>query len=167
MVTCIFKSRFLCASALCLFIITITGCVETKSKPEVSTLNKISCAEQVNINPKVIYQQMTDCISKSQNKRAAYLYAQAGTLTWYQSLIDKREASRIAHKNLPNQALSKLSKSEREDFVEIIETTFDNSITRQEICAQLIAPQTAYSHGEENRYSDKWLLAKKGYLHCI
>ncbi|MEG3135808.1 hypothetical protein SC206_19815 [Rouxiella sp. T17] len=149
---------------LCLFL---AGCVQPKALPKEITLDNTTCAEAVSDNPKLIYLQMNDCIDKSQKKRAAYLYAQAGTLTWYQSLIDKSETSRLAHKNLPTEALAKLSDSERKEFTETLESTLDDNKLRQQICSRLLAPKVDYNVELANSYSDKWLLAKKGYLHCI
>ena len=146
--------------------LALGGCASLISPPVTPNNSMVFCRNVMSENPALVYQQMIDCIHTGEEQRATFLYAQAGTLTWYQSLVDKKESSRIRHKTLAGEALSTLSDSDRRKFSAQVEATFDDEKTTRLMCSKLVRPTGSSAADSSNGYEDKWLLAKRGYLHC-
>ncbi len=141
----------------------LSACTTHSDNAIKPSLEKCEVGSKLSVNPQILYQQMVECITDKNYSTASLLYARAGTITWYYSLLEPTEDNRLRHQNLAKEALNQLSQSQKEQFSASLEANFSDTKSHENICSKVIIP----FNERNNELSTKlWHTAKNGYLHC-
>jgi hypothetical protein len=160
------KRSILAAKAI--FLMSLTGCTSTSSSVFLPPVVEGCVTDSINFDsrPEVLYQQMTQCIKDENTQQATVLYAEAGTMTWYYSLVESSEANRIRHNGLLAESLGALNKSQKSRLSTSLEQNLNNSDAKARLCAQIIIPLIQTTRNDAPIHQQFWDMAKEGYLHC-
>lgn len=84
--------------------------------------------------PKMLYSEMNNCINSNHFDEATFLYALAGSYTWYDAVRVDTQYARSMHSRLLKESLSQLSQKQREVFLEQLQINFGDVDKKKSLC---------------------------------
>lgn len=131
-----------------------------------------------NVSPDILYKQMNECIVREAWADATYLFALAGSTTWYDAVQVDTQFARSMHTRLLKESLDALDNLQRNKFWEHIQLTMSDSNQKLTLCKSLVelgAPTyrpnymlLSASSSAEKPYSTEigWKKAVNSYIGC-
>lgn len=92
-----------------------------------------------NILPVMLYKNMNACVAKASWHDAVYLYALAGSLTWYDAVQVDTQFARSMHSRLLKESMDALDNTQRDIFWQHIQATMSDIVKKTKLCEALIA----------------------------
>lgn len=128
--------------------------------------------------PATLYKNMNACIARESWSDAIYLYALAGSSTWYDAIQVDTQFARSMHSRLLKETMDALDNTQRNNFWRHIQVTMSDVTQKKKLCEALIASgaptyQPDYmllsaSMNVERRYpiAMSWQKAVYSYVGC-
>lgn len=89
--------------------------------------------------PATLYEQMNACIVRESWSDAVYLYALAGSSTWYDAVQVDTQFARSMHTRLLKESIDALDNNQRNNFWLHIQATMSDVTQKTALCESLIA----------------------------
>lgn len=128
--------------------------------------------------PDVLYAEMNECVRAQKFDRAVFLYALAGSYTWFDASRIGTQYAKMAHGKRLGEALAQLSEKQVSQFWEHIRATMQDSGKKSMICdkvkqAGMPTHSIDYMRVEKSsgvtarpREQYQWEMAVDNYLLC-
>ena len=171
-----------------LFIVMLflTGCSNTMvfkqgdNTSRIQLLKQLQCGKQTSLEgdklqPPALYQQMNECVEKSNYQAATLLFALAGSYTWYDAIYTDTSLAKKKHSELLADALSELRPESRDILWSNIQTNLGNKQQLAGVCQKIrLIGRPKYlatyiqqqKSGEDDHARKRWNTALVSYLHC-
>lgn len=154
-----------------IFILFLTGCTSQSESPLFRHVTQnISCEKSnnslyANLTAEDNYQRMVGCLRSNQDEQALVYFIHAGTLTWYDYLVNPSETRRLRHHELLKSALIQLSDNQKNRaWTHFNGLRFDHQ-KKSQMCLLLKSTGDAKA-GRQIFDEVAWSDARKGYIHC-
>ncbi|WP_413727217.1 hypothetical protein [Sodalis sp. RH19] len=132
------------------------------------------------LTPPVLYQGMVSCIKTGRQADAVFLFAMAGTYSYFDALRLDTDAARQAHSSMLGEALKMINANQQQLFWQSANGTLGNRQQLAALCRQVDAigkpvyfPQyvmqptgTGAGAAMPANTDPLWKTAMNGYLHC-
>lgn len=92
-----------------------------------------------NVLPATLYKNMNACIARESWSDAVYLYALAGSSTWYDAIQVNTQFARSMHSRLLKETMDALDNTQRNNFWRHIQVTMSDVTQKTTLCEALIA----------------------------
>lgn len=127
--------------------------------------------------PDALYADMVACVKAQQFDRAVFLYALAGSYTWFDAQRVATQYARMAHGKYLGEALAQLSEKQVSQLWEHIRATLQDAKKQAKICEQvqlagMPTHSTSYMRIDKSSGSEMlagqqdWVSAVNNYLLC-
>ncbi|MFZ4214036.1 hypothetical protein ACOZB2_21720, partial [Pantoea endophytica] len=130
----------------CIFIMVpvflLAGCATPGQSPETGESNfcrSASIKEEAAMLPEVHYRAMQACLKERNEARTVDHFAIAGTDTWYEAIVRPGPQTETRHRALLSESLSTLSKAQKNQFWEMLNTRLRDLIEHKRVCSKLAA----------------------------
>ena len=92
-----------------------------------------------NVLPAALYENMNTCIARESWSDAIYLYARAGSSTWYDAVQVETQYARSMHSRLLKESIDALDNNQRNNFWRHLQATMSDTTKKEQLCEVLIA----------------------------
>lgn len=169
----------------------LTGCANTQRSgapapsaflAQVASPGCLSAtATSPSLTPPVLYQSMVSCIKAGRQNDGVFLFALAGTYSYFDALRLDTDAARQAHSSMLGEALKMINAAQQQTFWQAVNGTLGNRPQLAALCRQVdkvgkpvyfpqhIMQQMAASGQSAAMPANTdrlWRDAQSGYLHC-
>ncbi|CNF34598.1 hypothetical protein [Yersinia kristensenii] len=129
--------------------LVVSGCqspISMQSHPQqelpTNDLNNQTCRTDyptASSGPDVIYTDMIACVQAQQLDKAVFLYALAGSYTWFDAKRIATQYARMAHEKRLGKALAQLTEKQHAQFWDHLRATMNDGSKKNGLCERIKA----------------------------